>query len=139
MEHAVFTPAHLRRAIFFLPTSQRYQAMQSSGLRNRRKQRAFYNTCFGNQSHSIGQTYPTRWTHREGMTDRLSQKGSISSPLKVGLFNNSQRLRYSIVFLDLNQFLTTSLGSVGFLILAMSVKIRGLKGDFPYGSKMMIP
>ena len=47
--------------------------------------------------------------------------GANSTPLKLGLFNCSQSPKYSKVFLERNQFFTTSLGSTGFFCLAISV------------------
>ena len=47
--------------------------------------------------------------------------GGELAPLKLGLFNCSQSPKYSKVFLERNQFFTTSLGSMGFFCLAISV------------------
>src|SRR5574344_839398 len=49
-------------------------------------------------------------------------KESNSTPLKSGLFNCSHNPRNSMVLLFRIQFLTTSLGSSGFLYRAISVK-----------------
>lgn len=70
----------------------------------------------------------TAWvssTHRVGLIvkafEPASFRGANSTPLKLGLFNCSQSPKYSKVFLERNQFFTTSLGSTGFFSLAISV------------------
>ena len=51
-------------------------------------------------------------------------KASNSTPLKFGLLIFSHRPMYSMVVRLRSQFLTTSLGSAGFLTRAMSVSER---------------
>ena len=71
-----------------------------------------------------------RWSRDSGSTlcdtpqngrSRTGWGGANSTPLKLGLFNCSQSPKYSKVFLERNQFFTTSLGSTGFFCLAISV------------------
>ena len=50
-------------------------------------------------------------------------KESKSTPLNFGLFIVSQSHKNSMVFLDLSQFLMQSFGSLGFLYLAISVRL----------------